>query len=66
MPTNEERSEATRARLREIDEGLESRERVRAAALANARHHVQEERVAVQPTRTFSVDELTSSGDPQK
>ena len=58
--------EATRARLREIDEGLESRERVRAAALANARHHVQEERVAVQPTRTFSVDELTSGGDPQK
>jgi hypothetical protein len=53
---------ALRLRLREIDEGLASRQRARAATVAKARRHVHEEHVAVQPTRTFAVKDLASGG----
>jgi hypothetical protein len=51
-----------RLRLREIDEGLAARERARVATLAKARRHMEEERVAVQPTQQFSVQDLTPGG----
>jgi hypothetical protein len=55
-----------RLRLREIDEGLASRDLAQAATLAKARRHVHEERVAVQPTQQFSVEDLTSGGNSEK
>lgn len=51
---------ALRLRLREIDEGLAARREARVVSVARARRRVQDERVAAQPTQTFSVDELTS------
>jgi hypothetical protein len=54
---------ALRLRIREIDEGLATREQAKSASLAKARRHVHEEHVAVQPTQRFTVDELTSGGE---
>lgn len=51
---------ALRLRLKEIDEGLAERRQAHVVSVARARRRVQDERVAAQPTQTFSVDELTS------
>ena len=59
------RIDELRLRLREIDEGLAARDQARATALARARRHVDEERVAVQPTQQFSAKDLTS-GEPSE
>jgi hypothetical protein len=63
---DEARTAALRQRLREIDEGLASRELAQAATLAKARRQVHEERVAVQPTQQFSVEDLASGGSSEK
>jgi hypothetical protein len=63
---DEARTTELRQRLREIDEGLASRDLAQAATLAKARRHVHEERVAVQPTQQFSVEDLTSGGNSNK
>ena len=55
---------ALRLRLREIDEGLAARRQAGVVSVARARRRVQEEKVAAQPTQTFSVDELASGGPP--
>jgi hypothetical protein len=55
---------ALRLRLKEIDEGLAARREARVASIARARRRVQDERVAAQPTETFSVDELAAGGTP--
>ena len=55
---------ALRMRLREIDEGLAARQHARIVSVARARRRVRDERIAAQPTQTFSVDELTSGGPP--
>ena len=57
---------ALRLRLRQIDDGLAERDRARAASLARARHHIEEERATARPTEQFSVDELTSGGNAEK
>jgi hypothetical protein len=54
---------ALRARLHEIDEGLTARRQARDASVAKAREHVHEEHVAVQPTQSFSVRDISSGGD---
>ena len=54
---------ALRLRLKEIDEGLAEREQARLVSLARARRRVSEEKVAAQPTQTFSAEELTSGED---
>jgi hypothetical protein len=54
--------DALRSRLREIDQALLAAKEARAASVANAREHVHEEHVAVQPTQRFSVRDL-SGGD---
>jgi hypothetical protein len=56
---------ALRLRLREIDEGLASRAEARATAVASARSRIHDERVAVEPTRSFSVNDLSSGGREQ-
>ena len=58
-----ENVESLRARVREIDDGLLARKEARSASVAKAREHVNEEHVAVQPTQSFSVRDLTSGGD---
>jgi hypothetical protein len=57
---------ALRLRLRQIDDGLAERDREREAALAKARRHVEEEHAAARPTQQYSVDELTSGGNPDE
>jgi hypothetical protein len=54
--------DALRSRLREIDQALLAAKEASAASVANAREHVHEEHVAVQPTQRFSVRDL-SDGD---
>jgi len=56
---------ALRLRLKEIDDGLASREQARLVSLAKARRRVHAEHVAVQPTQQFSVDELATEEDAQ-
>ncbi len=57
---------ALRLQLRQIDEGLEKRDRERAATLAAARRHVEEEHAAARPTQQFAADDLTSEGGAEK
>lgn len=55
-----------RERLRRIDEELAKRAAERAKALAAARRHVDEEHEAARTTQRFSVDDITSGGEPKK
>jgi hypothetical protein len=52
-----------RARIGEIDGEVAKREKARAAALAAARRHVDEERGAASPTEELSVDDIASGGE---
>ena len=51
---------ALRVRLHEIDDGLEARQLARESSVENARKHVHDEHVAVQPTQQYTVHDLTS------
>jgi zinc-ribbon domain len=49
-----------RARISELDDAIAERERESAEAVARARHRVEDERVAVQPTEHIPPDEPTA------
>lgn len=63
---DEPAAKALRERLHQIDEELARRAAERAQALASARKHVDEEHDAARPTESLSVDDIASSGKPEK
>jgi len=57
---DEERIVSLRARMAELDYAIGERERESAEAVARARHRVEDERVAVQPTEHIPPDQPTA------
>ena len=63
---DEESVTALRERVREIDEGLAERDRVREETLARARRQVEDEHAAATTTQKFTVDDIASGGDSER
>lgn len=57
---DEARVASLRARIAELDDAIGERERESAEAVARARHRVEDERVAVQPTEHLTPDQPTA------
>ena len=55
-----------RARIAELEDAIGERERESAEAFARARHRVEDERVAVQPTELISPDEPTAEATTEE
>ena len=66
---DEARVASLRARVAELDDAIGERERESAEAVARARHRVEDERVAVQPTEHLTPDQPTAEAaeaEPQE
>jgi hypothetical protein len=66
---DEARVASLRARIGELDDAIGERERESAEAVARARHRVEDERVAVQPTEHLAPDQPTAEAaeaEPQE